>query len=243
MTALDTRLRNASRDGVDGAGVADPTVADRTAAQRVVRIATIALVVGLVVAGVFELFEGPGRRVVLDPPASARVAVRGAAVRTPGRGAAIALLAGAEPRHESRRRRRRCTAATAQRSRSPDRYAAPRRGRQQRHRRSPHAWGGPLADLAQLKRGDHIAVQTESTGGPIGVFKVQSVDTRRRRRSDAVRRIRPIGGSRSSPAPVVAIPIAGSSSPRSRGPSAGRRRRRRRSARPRPPAPRCGTAM
>ena len=52
----------------------------------------------------------------------------------------------------------------------------PARTREQRHRRTPDGWGGSLSIARGAESGRiTIAVQTESTGGPIGVFDVVSV--------------------------------------------------------------------
>ena len=175
MTALDTSVEDARRATETVVEPAPRTVAQRTATQRVVRIATIALVVGLVAWGLLELFEGP--------PASAWYSVRqhqlasqfAASRPHSGRGSAIALLQ--VPSVGMSLVVAEGDAPQQLRSGPGHRIGTPLPGAIGNsvivgHR---HAWGGPLVDLAELKPGDPIAVQTESTGGPIGVFKVQSV--------------------------------------------------------------------
>ncbi len=150
-------------------------VAHRTAAQRVVRIAAIALLVGAAAWGLLALFEGP--------PANEWYSIRqhqlasqfAASRPHTGRGAAIALLQ--VPSLGMNLVVAEGDAPQQLRSGPGHRIGTPLPGAIGNsvivgHR---HAWGGPLVDLAELKPGDPIAVQTESTGGPIGVFNVQSV--------------------------------------------------------------------
>jgi sortase (surface protein transpeptidase) len=145
-------------------------------AERTGRVALIALVVGALAWGLFALFEGPFAsswyRIRQHQLASEFSAPRAHS----GRGAAIAILQVkslgtnlviAEG-----------DSAGQLRSGPGHRIGTPMPGQIGNsvivgHR---HAWGGPLADIGQLKPGDPIAVQAGSLGGPIGVFTVQSVN-------------------------------------------------------------------
>jgi sortase A len=175
VTALDARkVETRGLAEVDLTATSDPK-GTRVASRRVVRIATIALIIGVVAWGALELFEGL--------PAQAWYSIRqhqlasefNATRPHTGKGAAIALLQvpsvgmnlvvaeGDSPQQL--------------RSGPGHQIGTPLPGAIGNsvivgHRSS---WGGSFSDLDQLKAGDPIAVQTESTGGPIGVFKVQSV--------------------------------------------------------------------
>jgi LPXTG-site transpeptidase (sortase) family protein len=174
MTAVDTpslETRSATET------VVQPTQppARRVAARRVVRIATIALLVGVVAWAMLELFEGPPARVWYTIRQH-QLASEFAATRPhTGRGAAIALLQ--VPSLGMNLVVAEGDAPQQLRSGPGHRIGTPLPGAIGNSVITGHrtGWGGPLSDVGQLKPGDPIAVQTESTGGPIGVFKVQSV--------------------------------------------------------------------
>ena len=143
--------------------------------ERTGRIALIALVVGALLWGLFALFEGPfahsWSRIRQHQLASQFSAARAHS----GSGAAIAIL-------QVKSLGTNLVVAEGDspgqlRSGPGHRIGTPMPGQVGNsvivgHR---HGWGGPLADIGQLKPGDPIAVQAGSLGGPIGVFTVQSV--------------------------------------------------------------------
>ena len=128
---------------------------------------------GLVAWGCSAVRGTSGDSVVLRPVSISSRRSSRPAVRTPARGAAIALLQVPRVRHESRRRRGRRTAAAAQRSRPSHRYPAARRDREQRDRRAPHAVGRTAPRSGSVEAGrPHRRADRSRRGGPIGVFKV-----------------------------------------------------------------------
>jgi sortase A len=149
--------------------------APRDAKKRVVKIATIALLVGIFAWVALELFEGPPARAWYTIRQHQLASEFASSRPHTGRGAAIALLQ--VPSLGMNLVVAEGDAPQQLRSGPGHRIGTPLPGAVGNSVIVGHrtGWGGPLADLAQLKRGDPIAVQTESSGGPIGVFKVQSV--------------------------------------------------------------------
>jgi LPXTG-site transpeptidase (sortase) family protein len=150
-------------------------VGHSVAARRVVAIATIAVLVGLLAAVVLELFEGPLASEWYTTRQHQLASQLAASRPHTGRGAAIALLQipvlgvnlvvaeGDTPQQL--------------RSGPGHRIGTPFPGAVGNSVIVGHSrgWGGPLSDLARVKPGDHIALETGGVGGPIGVFQVQSV--------------------------------------------------------------------
>jgi sortase A len=149
--------------------------APRAAKQRVVKIATIALLVGLVAWVALELFEGPPARAWYTIRQHQLASEFASSRPHTGPGAAIALLQ--VPSLGINLVVAEGDAPQQLRSGPGHRVGTPLPGAIGNSVIVGHrtGWGGPFSALAQLKRGDPIAVRTESSGGPIGVFKVQSV--------------------------------------------------------------------
>ena len=175
MTAVDSRSVAPQRAAPNEIRPSPRPAARRAATQRVVRIAAVALLVGMVILTIFELFEGPVAHAWYSTRQH-QLATQFAAPRPhTGRGAAIAFLQvpslgmnlvvaeGDTPQQL--------------RSGPGHRIGTPLPGAIGNSVVVGHrsGWGGSLSDIGKLKQGDHIVVQTGSTGGPVGVFDVVSV--------------------------------------------------------------------
>jgi sortase A len=175
MTAVDSR--SVTQRGAAARAVESPprTVGRGVAAPRVVRIAALSLLLCLSAGGVFQLFEGPVARAwysirqhqlaqqfASSRPHTGRAAAI-ALLQVPSLGVDLVVAEGDTPQQL--------------RSGPGHRTGTPLPGEIGNSIIVGHrtAWGGSLSDLAQLKPGAHIVVQTGSIGGPIGVFDVVSV--------------------------------------------------------------------
>jgi len=175
MTAVDSRSvtqRGSAARDVES----DPrAVGGGVAAQRVARIAALSLLICLSAGAVFQLFEGSVARAWYSIRQHQLAQQFGSTRPHTGRAAAIALfqvpslginLVVAEG-----------DAPQQLRGGPGHRVGTPLPGAIGNSVIVGHrtAWGGSLSDIAQLKPGAHIVVQTGSIGGPIGVFDVVSV--------------------------------------------------------------------
>jgi len=176
VTLLDTPTEIRSAPRVEDAPESSSSKEARAAAlERTSRIAIAALVVIAISAGVFALLDGP----VADAWYRTRdhqLAAQWSATRPHvGAGNTVALLQ--VPRLRLNLPVAEGDAPQQLRSGPGHRIGTPAPGAVGNSVIVGHgaAWGGPLGQLGTLKRGDLIAVQTESSSGPIGVFTVQSV--------------------------------------------------------------------
>jgi LPXTG-site transpeptidase (sortase) family protein len=174
MTAVDSR---SVTTGTAAAPRMDSPARPATgrAMPRVLRIAVISLLLGLVAATVFQLFEGPVARAWYTTRQH-QLAAQFAATRPhTGKGAAIALLQ--VPSLGTNLVVAEGDSPQQLRSGPGHRIGTPLPGEKGNSVIVGHrtGWGGSLTDVGQLKPGGHIVVQTGSVGGPINVFTVVSV--------------------------------------------------------------------
>jgi sortase A len=153
----------------------DRTRARAVARQRTTRIAVSALLVLLVAGGFFALFDGPIANAWYTTRQN-QLASRWAASRPHvGRGNAVALLQ--IPKLNVSALIAEGDAAQQLRSGPGHRIGTPIPGEVGNSVVVGHAsaWGGPFGALSTLQPGNLIVIQTKSSTGPIGVFKVKSV--------------------------------------------------------------------
>ncbi|HEV7524788.1 MAG TPA: class E sortase [Acidimicrobiia bacterium] len=176
MTLLESRSPTQERPVVPSSPTEPSPKAARAAAlRRTYRIAVIALVVVAVAAGMFALFDGPVANAWYNTRRHQLAAQWSAARPHVGAGNTVALLQ--IPTLHLNLPVAEGDAPQQLRSGPGHRASTPMPGNVGNSVIVGHglAWGGPLARIGELKPGDLIAVQTKSSSGPIGVFKVLSV--------------------------------------------------------------------
>ena len=176
MTLVESR--SSARPSIEGRPDATSNERKRgraAAMQRITRIATAALLLILVAGGLFALFDGPIANAWYTTRQH-QLASRWAASRPHvGRGNAVALLQ--VPKLHLSALIAEGDAVQQLRSGPGHRIGTPMPGDVGNSVVVGHdmAWGGPFGALSRLQPGDLIAIQTKSSTGPIGVFKVKSV--------------------------------------------------------------------